>query len=693
MRVSKLESFLNNHSVDPGRAAYITSNQWYCIDDTKIKTNPRTGKKIFDENGKVKHVDFTIDITKAFSGMSIETELTVKLFLLNKHRFVDGQLFIKKSTLESKIAVLSYIAEACKENGFSSYSKINRNNRDVFCVALVKRNLGINKIGPKNIDPNFRAYGAFQDTLSLLYQIKLDQLVHQFPDAPSCELNINDGLDAVKPIVSERLDWKEWCAGGTLGTFPLELSLLLLQEGITFLESDEIPLLTSIIHATHEFSIKYKLKGAEQVKGHLNNALSADFGYDEEGPFKVGLAKGKREKREVIKRRPSAYKKLPLAWELYALICKKYLELGLDPKSMVLPTSSGDVTNRIRIVIQRCSAMVTILSAARISELASMRKDSFEVVRDSHATFKSRIKKTNNEIETVRPITLHAANFAWILINLSRPGSIQTDGDDQRLFKVSVPWVHRSLDGLNYAKNGHGVTALLYKILEGLVSDFDRTEYPISSHRFRHTWVELAIRRFDGAVTEAVRNHLRHWHGSGFTTDYIKDKVKADIPEIARGYMKELIHRAATGREEFFGPSGRYLLKRIREIEALTPELINDLLNEFDVLEVHEYSYCMIPKHHKTQSKCFDKATQSPQYANAKWENCGGCVGRFTLSNQRDVIERIGMREQEVMNDRANRKLTVLASHSKKVIKQCEAALSDLDKHIPLVQVPILSDE
>lgn len=675
-----------------GSESYLTSDIWHCVDDTSLQIDDHTQKPIIDSDGKTRNVAFDFDISGAYKGLSIESELSIKLYIINKSRLVDGQLCVKKSTLANLRAMWGYVAEACESCGFEKLSEINLDTQEQFVRRLVVRARGLSNLGPReNIDPHIRASGTFDSTLSMIHQMVLDKDFYLLPDAPSCEFDRHVCFEMVRPIVQQRLNWKKWLAGDTLGTFPLELTLLLLQEGITWLESTEAPTLIAFVQAVEEYAVANDLNTAEKVKNVIQKATGPEWKIDDKGVYKVGKAKGpKASLHKSVKRYACDFKKTPSGYVLQALVREKYRKLGGDPKVMDVPLSSGDATERIRRAAVKALCMVSILSGVRISEIASLRKNAFELSRNGNAaTFKSRIKKTNNNIETVRPITIHAANFAWIPMMLSRPGLTHKKGDAAALFRVCVPWRSVPMDCLKFSDSPFGVQEESYRVLEEIVSDFDRAEHKITSHRFRHTWAELALRRFDGAVLEAVRNYFRHWYGSSFTMAYAGDKVKADLPEISRGYMRELVHRAASGKEEFFGPSGRYLLKRVQEMGVLTAEGIEHLLDEYDVIDVHEYSYCFMPKQHKSLAKCFDRTTSSPRYGNAKWEHCGGCVGRFALQNHRDKIVRIGMREQELLNTKEGLGLSSLTKLSRKIIKQCEAALDDFEKRIPLVSVPI----
>tara|TARA_B100000749_G_scaffold280614_1_gene277578 strand:+ start:12110 stop:14173 length:2064 start_codon:yes stop_codon:yes gene_type:complete len=663
-------------------SSLLISDTWEVEDDTAIVKDGNE-EPVLGVDGYVQHARFTVDISKIYAGLCTETELSIKLALLSEFRFLNGRLYGKPSSFKHRLLHYSCLNNACKELELRSFSQIDDSNLVDFCRVLVAPDGGVG-----NGSSAYRSSKAFRYSMSLLRRLHVDESVLGLPDAPSCVIREDRCLEAVKPLISSHTNYKEWLKGGSLGNVPVEIALFMLQEGLGYKESSELKSLIAIVQGVAEVSNKNRISKAKTTAQALRAFLRGNFGRDERGVYKLVRKNRQGRAFEFKLRREGLSKKFGGSVNTYDIaqaVFAKYEALGGDINSIVLPASPGECTDRVREALYRCSAMISILSGARKSEIESIRKDSFQVDKNGRATFTSKIKKTNHGAETERPVSVHAAHVAWIALSLDGRGFQHRDVRDFALLKIRVPWASEAIVGWEWQR--FSLKGFYENMLGTLISDFDPEEVPLSSHRFRHTWAEIAIRRFDGNVPEAVRNHFRHWYGSFMTMDYFRNKVKADLPEINRRYMEELIHRSASGREEFFGPSGRYLLGRIRELEVLTPENIDKLLSEFDVLEVHEYSYCMMPKAQKTSAKCYDRATQTPQYDNAKWEHCGGCAGRLALSNHKEVIERIGMREQEVMASREGFGLNALNALSTKILKQCEAALDDFENHIPLVDI------
>src|SRR5690554_3245078 len=69
-----------------GSESYLTSDIWHCVDDTSLQIDDHTQKPIIDSDGKTRNVAFDFDISGAYKGLSIESELSIKLYIINKSR-------------------------------------------------------------------------------------------------------------------------------------------------------------------------------------------------------------------------------------------------------------------------------------------------------------------------------------------------------------------------------------------------------------------------------------------------------------------------------------------------------------------------------------------------------------------------------------------------------------------------------
>jgi integrase len=568
------------------------------------------------------------------------------------------------------------------------FKQIDENTIKTLCVEILKieesdpeliRTLRAHR-GKKRI----RAHRSFWKMVKTLDNMYVNSISHGLVDYPSIQVIPDECVRLVEGVVSEHTDFKTWLEGGTHGTLPHEIAMVILSEALDHFESPDLKRLLAIVEAVSQYTINYNASFIK-VRGALEAFIQNKYGRDDQGVYLWTINKSGPYKRRT------ANSILDLV-ATYFDLCD---EFEVDYKFEKRLKSYHDLGVRIRHAFYRVSASLSVLTGVRISELASLKNDAFEFSNE-RGKFKSKIKKTQNNSETYRPVTIHAEPIAWIANGLSKQSALHGENSvSPWLLKGSLPWIKNetAIDALSWEDLGRNTSmgGFYRELLTDLISDYDPIEHAISSHRFRHTWAELAIRRFDGNVPEAIRNYFRHWYGSFMTMEYIRGKIKADLPEINRDYMREILHRIAHNEDEFFGPAAKYMLSLVKDVEVLDPETVNEILDEFDVIKVHEHSYCMMPKKFKTQAKCWDKETQTPNYDEAKWDNCGGCTGRCTLGNagsaHKDAILRIGMTAQEMIATHESLGLSSLNAFWKKQLKQAESALKEMGDKIDIVDV------
>ncbi|WP_369919869.1 hypothetical protein AB8E32_14825 [Marinomonas polaris] len=666
----------------------LLSDNWKVLNKNAFKRDLK-GDVVIDDNGKRAFESKEFNIEKLYKGMSIEYELTIKMDLIYAFRSEDGVILGKPSTFSAYSYQYIIIKRAMEAQGFKYFKEINQNNIKDFCISLVKARVVEGKFHSLIVERSFIS------SLARIGNLLINANMIGLPDYPSVQIMPNDCYQFVEETVSERMNYKDWLKGGTLGDIPLEIAIVMLSEAIDYFESDELKRILALIKAASLASLRNKVPTRQLIGRAVSNFMKKDYRRDSGGVYLVikhnpNSSKGAKTYRNHYKRGKDRSVLTYDVAEYYFNLCDEYRVSYIFDKKMYYLT---DLTNAMRESLYRVSASLSILTGIRTSELASLREDSFEVVNE-RGTFKSKIKKTNNESETIRAVTIHAEPIAWIACELSQLGYIHGgDNPTPQLLKATAPWKDNDrthIEALSWDKHKKvGISIFYNDLLSSLISGFDPSETPISSHRFRHTWAELAIRRFDGNVPEAIRSYFRHWYSSFMTMEYIRGKLKADLPEISRSYLRELIHRAAFDDQVFYGAAGRYMLSRLKEIDLVDLDQVDELMDEFDVLEVHEYSYCAIPKKFKSQAKCWDKNTQTPRYDEACWNNCGGCVGRLTLGNgvHKDEILRIGMSAQEIINTNNERGVGNLNRFWVKQLKQAESALNEFENRIPVVEI------
>lgn len=656
---------IQNYPEEKEFTSFLIDDQWLVVDPT----NPDNST--------------TFSLKKLFEGMSIEYEITMKLIILAQLKTNENKIYSKVGSLKTLATQISICTRILKAMGFDSLKDINAKNVNDFFNQLIKK-----------IDGDLYAMCTIRVAV-MKFLTESSRANNNYPDGPTVQITWDGFLDSVKPMVTKVMTWAEWQAGGTFGGFPIEYALVILDESLKIINDKE----STKIAKAHLYGMKnaqvqdssIKMKDFFQI---FNGLYLRKCGYDKTGFFIENNRKNASNLK--IYQSDSLAKKQWKTFTIAKCIYDKYLELGGRSEVFKNFLTIVKLNKLIQNILHACTANIQILSGIRKSELDSLKRSSFKKVLNGDLFFTSSIKKTNHSIDTVRMIS----NVAWDAVELAK--SLHVSGNYpnnnsslDRLLKINVPYRKTLISGNTWGgdnkKNETGLTNWMNAILVKRVAGIDLNSFSnATSHRFRHTWVEIALRRFDGNVPEAIRQYFRHSHGSKNTMAYVNGKVKQELPQLERDYIREIIGRAASGKEEFYGPIGTYLLQRVKELDVLTDENIEELANEFDVLEPHEYGYCMIRKEQKTQAKCYDKKTNSPNYNAARFKHCGACVGNLRMASHKDSILRIGMREQEVIESRKSKGLMFLADQSQKILKLCESAINQMDKKIP---VSIIDEE
>jgi hypothetical protein len=661
--------------------SFILDNKWVVCDDTDADAIP-----------------LERDISYLFEGMSINYMISMKVFLLNENRHNKNMILAKPSTF------LNY------EN---SINKLSR------ALRILKINK-LNDLSENNIEMFFDAIGLSGEgrPLALRSNALLLRLLEHF----SYKYDLNIVTDSLRVYVSYDFfkkhmkkhflmpeDYIDWCKGGTLGGFPVELGIVALGESLKEIFDERTNVFIKSINTSIEKMHSDGLSYLEPVNiaQHIIDFITRfdDYGIDDQGFYSEVKREGNIRKSSDFKLRSSSYSEndFPKVFRLAKDVLEDLKNHGyLDDTSWV-PRTIRELGGLVRSKVVAGRVALTILSGARSNEVDGFTFESFTQDEAFRTEFVSENKKTDHRIERSRHIAAVGYHISAVLDSLQWISPTEKSVNKgvipkRSLFRINVPWKVAPIFSRQQelTKNSRGERHLnfpnwIIQSLELNVKGFDENDVPRPTHhRFRHMWVEIALRRFDGgAVPEFIRMHLLHSFGSYFTMEYMRLKIKEEAPQISLEYMRELIGRASHGHEELYGPVGRFILKRIQELQVVTDDELDLLVDEFDVIEPHEYGYCMIRKSQKSQAQCYDKQAKVPQFDAAKFEHCGGCVGSLRLASHRDTILRIGQKEAEVKASRIAHGVTSkrLNDMSDKILKLCETAINDFDKRIPLVDI------
>lgn len=614
----------------------LISNHWQCRDD------------IGDDGEWVENLEPILDGLPASIGLILK----ITLLDLDSLRSYDNCLLVKRATLDGIVSDFRWLARELRCFKVNRLCELDEHQICTLYRNSLKRSPNANSSSNKADIPVSRRH--FDRRVNLLQRMEANYRAGLAPDGFLIALTESQYLMLAEPVIRCHFEWKDWLKGGSLGGFPLELALCLLVHSISNISSTETRLVLAVQDAFREHVLR-KNPGAslDWRRQRLQNLLRTFKKYCDRADESMGTFRSR----------------------FYPALCDAYRrrEGSLDDISPSIIKSVSDYNLFRNQAAYSCLSIIMITSGIRLSELKSLNRSSFRVDEYGNAYFISKIKKTNHSIETERPITNLAYEAYTLLVDL--------DMNRDRKPTDSLFEIEGISNHLSVLTEKNTYKKWIIFTLKNLLADFNPENHPkVSPHRFRHTWAELALRRFDGNVHEAVRSHFRHSMGSWMTMRYLREKYHEDDMKISREYTLELIGRAAYGKEQLFGPVGRFILNKLSEIEAVSPEDIERIADEFDFVDPHEYGYCMIPRAQRFQAKCFDKNSQSPKFNQAKFELCGGCIGCLRLANHKDAIIRIGMAAQEharIFDELGYRAVTEL---SKRTMKLCESALKDFDR-------------
>lgn len=382
------------------------------------------------------------------------------------------------------------------------------------------------------------------------------------------------------------------------------------------------------------------------------------------------------------------------------------------------PFTEGKLSEMVQVVYDACAVILLCITGMRISELASLEADSFEKLFDDVAAFSSRIKKTNHGISTCRDISPIGVEVSDILNQLSfidKKEWVYQNKPIHLFARTFRPLLFRELPKLLEKQESriapkHSITcvnsfsvhlSIAYERFLVKYSEFKEIHPHVHPHQFRHTFAEFALRRFEGDVWEAVRRHFRHAFKSQHTHHYLFGKLNDEILNIAtQDYMKELLKKIIKEQAskkidsdfhaDLIGGSAYYISKAfdLDNLLLLSPEemdnYVDDVAENFNKVEAHEYGYCLVRKDIANQANCYDKKTGFPNTSFGESKLCLSCPNFIASeSNNKEALIRIGVQHTNVIKahksffgDNVNSK-TIEAS--RRGVKQVEKILAQME--------------
>lgn len=609
--------------------------------------------KLTDEVWHVVDVDFggVNEIDISFSNVSKKWAVWAREFLLEKHGgYVDasGTINTKISTFKNDIRRLNLIIVwATQKKGDEPMSTWSQEDLKDLAISLI-----FNEVETENRSP----------VASRLPYIKRATMIKNLrPITDSGRLyrqgKLSDGF--LESISSDFLDevaeaefekrgmadfWPDFIKDGTFAHIPVELSILLLAKAIDVIRSPRTCALRAYFVAQ---------------RGAFSQTLSFPNKYLNEFPLLELLGK----------KSSGALRSSYTAW--LDEINNLFLQFTSDNTGNQVETTNSaeselsdiynlkDLTLAVREVYDACLIIFLCLTGARIHEIRGMSSSDYTIEPDGTWVFTAPITKTQNGLKKLRAMSGLVAESANLLVDLSYIDKLSTDlhgrtvlfgsyisrdvykaRDENVVFTPSACSREYLADRVN----------LFYQKVKSEVLTHDDKDMPesVSPHGFRHAFVDFTLRRFDGNVLEAIRQHFAHHYGSSFTHNYTDKKAEQDVINAATNdYLKELIRRMI-GEEchDFTGPMALYIRNEVKRLNIVTESQLSNFIDEqvdnLVHLVPHEYGFCLVLEGREHLAECKDKKTGIPIVENGKFDLCSRCANscRSTQSHKSN-IERI----------------------------------------------------
>lgn len=465
----------------------------------------------------------------------------------------------------------------------------------------------------------------------------------------------------------------EWQQAGTFAHIPVDISIALLSFAIRVLRSTKTNALRSYFKAQRGHY--------SQTIGNINfdfygkAPLLTSVAYVQSGNIRKSHALWLNELNEYLG---------SLEKQQYGeLDASKILDGIYDLKQL---------KNEVREIYDACMIIFLCLTGIRIHELRNINSNDYFQEPDGTWMFKTAIDKTHNGVSQLRTMSGLVAEAAEVLCDLSYidkkdstlHGPVKLFGRyDSRFCYGKRSKAANLKPGAFSREHLASRVNVFYQNVKSLIK-LDNAPQNISPHGFRHAFVDFVIRRFDGNVLEAVRQHFRHRHGSSFTRAYTDDKAEEQLHDAAaKRYLKDLIKRmVGSQNKDFSGAMALYIRNEVKRLkigdEEQLEEYIDSVTDRLEHLVPHEYGFCLVLKDRQHLAECKNKKTGLPNVGGAKFEWCSKCPNSFQSkkSNQSN-IERLIISHESFLQDFPI--ATKQHSSSKRVVEQGKNILKMLE--------------
>lgn len=637
---------------------------------------------LFDTN---KAEDLLVDFSEPLCWkLSIKCSDKIRISTLN---FLDLSLPPEKVLLAQNICLEFLELESFSEGAFTTEPSFDKCKTILFALETLyqqhpdKRvsDLSLDQINsiiilmlftdytPNSKDPNskFQRRNAplskqkLEVFLSALKLWHLHFVQGRISDGPS-HLAATSYLNPILTTIFDEinLNFHDWHEGGSYGSIPFAICHLLLADALTIISSTKSQQLAiyfefvrncASLHHTKTFwgpSGSKPLWQKYRKRCDIKALAAAIKNYDST-EAKQCMAEFVTPLHEALSCciEGSNESTQPFPWQSFSELCNDYRE----------------VISAVIVVF------LSVMGKRGPSEVRTLRASDIKLPlpgKSEHATVHPAIFKTHNGQRISHGITGYIDEAFYLALKL---GNIVKEGTDLPLFSAPPTLITPAKTPATLSTDR--LSAYLHSYYNSFVSrtldkvDFDIKDIhqSITSHQFRHSFAEFALRRYDGNVEELLRQHFLHAYGHWWTKRYTADKLDEDhIQRLNKSYIKELIPRIAldsTISPDFVGGMALFIRSIIdNNILSLPPAEVENHISSFSerIISItpHEYGWCLIYKDFSTQAKCAD-STGSPTPSATSQSKCIGCVNfcasrsSHLATNTKIVISHLDFLEQK----------------------------------------------
>lgn len=463
-------------------------------------------------------------------------------------------------------------------------------------------------------------------------------------EGPEFDISFTDLKSRIdKELQTRGVGYSKWRQGGTFGSVEFTVANLLLSDAIstlTSLKSQQLLAYFDFVRETNSY---------EHTAAFWDKSQTCQAGrYRKTGDpsvFSQSVSGRLKQNRSNLSKVNFA---IPLHHKLIALTPEG--EQFSFPWQTYTDLSKHYITIRTAVYV----IFLSVMGKRGPSEVLTLRGVDItppDLPSGRSALVRPSIQKTNHGVRLEQGVT-NLIDLAFDVI--LRLGYIDKRGTTLPLFS-SLPKIGSELSQQKSIRRG-----MQNEWLHEYYDDFCLRMSPlidfevkavhshITSHQFRHSFAEFALRRFDGNVEELLRQHFCHKYNHWWTKKYTADKLDKEYEvSLSKKYIRELIPRILGDcpiDPDFSGGMAIFIKKNFQknwkvleaeEIETYVENICTDILD----LTPHEYGWCLVHKNYKNLAQCKD-SHGNPNPSSTDSQKCNRCANFCTSKNSHLVVQR-----------------------------------------------------